>query len=65
MNDNWISVKDRLPVEMGNYRVRYSNGNEENDIGFCQEKGFYYGTDRLDHVTHWMPLPSPPVTPKP
>jgi Lar family restriction alleviation protein len=53
-NENqWISVKDRLPDKYGRYLV-FSDGNIRTSIFYPVEpqRSFY-----LNHVTHWMPLP--------
>jgi hypothetical protein len=64
--DEWISVKDSLPedeqtvlfatnrvVEKGVWSLELEIFEFEFTIG-------YYG---LGAVTHWMPLPEPPITP--
>ena len=57
----WISVKDRLPpeyvkvmcyLEDGDYTVGYLFDKEENEWNLQSDVGT---------VTHWMPLPEPPV----
>ena len=64
----WISVKDRLPEEMGKYVCRYVFGEEE-DYPFEQVLWYYPQLEKphFQHegsmglrVTHWMPLPQPP-----
>ena len=55
----WIDVKDRLPehlesvyVYMGNRQIdKYSCQTYAKDGGFSNNYG----------ITHWMPLPSPPI----
>ena len=54
----WISVKDRLPEPKT--RIIYYNTVVDNDeyikIGYCGHKEWFAG------VSHWMPLPDPPIT---
>lgn len=67
----WISVEDKLPdVFSGKFKVRIKNENEMcaffySDalgwIAFYGQKTSYwwdsnYPHERLDNVTHWMPL---------
>lgn len=53
---NWISMKEDQPKQYGRYLVYRKNGNIEfktwNNTGWA-----YSHTD----ITHWMPLPKPPV----
>lgn len=56
---NWISVEERLPDHFGEVLVHYENGDVREgclfpDGGFIHER--LYG-----RVTHWMPMPFPPV----
>lgn len=68
MNNNWISVKDRMPksgdavlitgngcVDYGIYSERYSRWYEINYDRYGDEIEVYY------NVTHWQPLPKPPI----
>jgi hypothetical protein len=58
----WISVKERLPKESGDYLIT--------DTGTCfvsyfdveEQKWEFFGVEFWKHeeVTHWMPLPEPP-----
>ena len=55
---HWISAKERLPEEAGNYIIRLANGT----VKMAEfRKGKY---NRYFHngktATHWMPLPEPP-----
>ena len=56
----WIPVSERLPEDYEDVLV-YSGGVEP---GWCDRGVFYeydkYESDRIDGVTHWMPLPEPP-----
>ena len=60
----WISVKDRLPEGVDDVLVHYSFGYITSRAahhvdGEIQSISTSHGTF---HVTHWMPLPKPPVT---
>ena len=62
-NNGWISVKDRLPKDDGDYLV-YTR---EEYIGlFWFDRDEKEWTEESDfpclegYVTHWMPLPEPP-----
>jgi hypothetical protein len=73
MNE-WISVKDKLPengssvLTMPSYRVLpYGKGVGEDDIDvplneFWTFNDFMEAAEIVTNVTHWMPLPKPPVT---
>lgn len=72
MEDNqWVSVKDRLPEE-GVYVLVY-DGNVNLDNGcffeiaahriFNNGSKFISGAYSLQGITHWMPLPKPPEAP--
>lgn len=54
----WISVKDKLP-ESGTYILSFSPC--YNSVSKFKDGCFFDGKDRLYNVTHWMPLPSPPI----
>ncbi|MGA6102147.1 DUF551 domain-containing protein [Psychrobacter pocilloporae] len=56
---NWISVKDRLPKYKDSYLVFVKMPWQETRVvRFCPTVGFYSnGT-----VTHWQPLPEPPIS---
>ena len=69
MNNNWISVKERLPEVMGDYLVCLNNRDAIivwKGWYFKPDKNFSYHRwtncfgDKLSAVTHWMPLPEPP-----
>lgn len=68
----WISVNDRLPIEKDDltgywntvdviackgqhvFCCRFDAGNT---CGFWHK----FNDDGAEHITHWMPLPSPPT----
>jgi hypothetical protein len=55
----WVSVENRLPTEDGFYLVAYYDFYDHAIFGaehYGQDHGF------TDEVTHWHPLPAPPVT---
>lgn len=69
MNE-WISVKDRLPIDRFNVLVYIPSYSEQfhdscitiatldkgNNFNFYDENYLGYN----DNITHWMPLPEPP-----
>ncbi len=60
----WICVKDRLPEAFQPVIVCREKGKGEYVVeqGYKDVKDWWkvYGT-RTKNVTHWMPLPEPPV----
>ena len=59
---NWISVKDRLPDNSGDYLI-VSDGGVYVDRYVSDYMIFMYPDQNNEqdlHVTHWMPLPEPP-----
>lgn len=63
----WISVKDRLPEDMGDVLVvAFWHERWQTMIGWCRkaeaEWRVYtsHGEMKPGGVTHWMPLPEPP-----
>lgn len=70
MENNWISVKDRLPdnlqsVLVTDGRVIHAGAYYEGSDKFCLNDGVQFvpdGTycDLEDHYSHWQPLPEPP-----
>lgn len=64
VESEWISVKDRLPEDGGRYWCYVA---EQNDLGlshyqwnysYCPKDGW---NSEDGTVTHWMPLPEPPM----
>ncbi|WP_191650408.1 DUF551 domain-containing protein [Escherichia coli] len=64
--DGWISCSERMPEETGDIIV-VSDGIVMSGISYSRRDGFYmaaleYDDDEpIDGVTHWMPLPEPPL----
>lgn len=64
--ENWISVKDRLPQQWGMYLTRYcSPGISPTHVchqvlHFNNQKNKWNTEYSSDIVTHWMPLPEAP-----
>lgn len=63
---DWISVKDRLPERSGDVLVCCGE-HYMNVLSYsCRHKAFNAfddlptSEDRIESVTHWMPLPEPP-----
>ena len=60
---NWINVKDQLPKKWCwliafSYKDVIAAGWDDD------RKRFFIGTEYLNNVTHWMPLPKPPINNK-
>ena len=53
----WIDATDRKPDESTHVLATFKNGDIE--INWF-EGGDWWGADRSDEPTHWMPLPSSP-----
>lgn len=63
----WISVKYRLPQESEDVLVSTSNGVMCYTHNLRKSDGLWFGYGQAFHsygITHWMPLPSPPVNTK-
>lgn len=63
----WISVKERLPEDDGEYLVLKVHNYRKDDGWMAQEVALFLRTrdpewviGNLCEVTHWMPLPEPP-----
>lgn len=65
---DWISVEDRLPEPLEDVIVCRGVGKtEEPEVrrGYMFYAGSWLFDSRSDYpVTHWMPMPDPPVPPK-
>ena len=69
----WIKVSERLPENLNafsNDQCLITNGKTVYEGGYDYEHGWYVSRDDdddvcmkkvLGHVTHWMPLPPPPI----
>ena len=55
----WVSVDERLPEPLVDV---YVCNDGYGGKGWLSEKGVWYMGLYPIHVTHWMPLPPPPVT---
>jgi hypothetical protein len=59
--EEWISVNDRLPVDMVTVLIAHKGG-----VSFGWYNGVYWTKGAatkhrpIKTVTHWMPLPGPP-----
>lgn len=69
----WILVGERLPNDEDEGVIVWTNNGSDYkffnyDIGFHHEKFGWLLSTEWEHgdptVTHWMPLPPPPVTPR-
>ena len=67
--DDWISVKNQLPEEYGNYLVLTDdrdidvgtfNPRFEDSWSMCDADGFYWAVQKGIRITHWRPLPKKP-----
>ena len=61
----WISVEDRLPGAKVNCLVYYKHAYCDNDGYWAIGVSFYDGNEfqigLAYKVTHWVPLPAPPI----
>ena len=55
----WIPVGEK-PLEAGTFFVLLKNGEVTKDFTFI-DGGRYYWWNHGGNVTHWMPLPEPPI----
>lgn len=71
MQNEWVSVKDRLPEKKGQYLVAYhpcywDDVHDEIVIGVDSFRGGknknnkVWAKNKYQRVTHWMPFPEPP-----
>lgn len=66
--DNWISVKDKLP-EKSKSVIILRTCPDVVTVGYIHERGYWiisnmygstYKENHMHFVTHWQPLPEPP-----
>lgn len=67
-DNGWISVEDRLPKKYVTVRVWPTRGDHDDmasmDRGSIQDSGWFvenYNSIFSHNVTHWQPLPLPPM----
>lgn len=65
----WISVKDEMPkpyVDVLVYGTTHTYGREHTFMRqsyYCgDEDGYFFCEDTDTSVSHWMPLPPPPIS---
>ncbi|HHU0640946.1 TPA: DUF551 domain-containing protein [Enterobacter hormaechei subsp. steigerwaltii] len=64
--DGWVACSERMPEEVDDMIV-FTDDIVMSGVSYSKKKSFYlqalgYDDDEpVDNVTHWMPLPSPPV----
>ena len=65
----WISVKDEMPkpyVDVLVYGTTHTYGRERTFMRqsyYCgDDDGYFFCEDTDTSVTHWMPLPPPPIS---
>ena len=69
---NWINIKDKLPPENENVILTDEDNvfcgyiqidrNNNIEVGKQGCDGICYGWCEEYKITHWMPLPSPPIS---
>lgn len=57
LGNRWISVEKKLPTKNGRYLVNL-NGSVVLIVPFYNGK--WQDSDKVDHITHWMPIPYKP-----
>jgi len=60
LEQQWVSVSDRLPDICGDYLIWMPSTNEISWSFFSSDKKWAVGNRFYEGVTHWMPLPNPP-----
>lgn len=60
INDEWISVDDRLPDNYGVYLTFTEHGDTCVDYYNPTDNGESGDFRNQDNITHWKPLPQPP-----
>jgi len=67
LENGWISVKDRMPEESGSYLCWFgankilSGAAVATYVDKWKAFGSLQSLDKYPNVTHWMPLPEPPM----
>jgi hypothetical protein len=61
----WIPVEEGMPKKSGRYlcRIQWHDGPDYEVCPFKNGEFWCYG-NRTEEVTHWMPLPAPPIAKK-
>jgi hypothetical protein len=64
--EGWISVEDRLPGELSDVLVSTHDGNVTSGGSFAggewfTREGHPWHEQYMSPITHWMPLPEPPL----
>lgn len=60
----WISVQDQMPDNARDVLILLGNALVERGYWYhvgAKIDGWYFRGDRISNVTHWMPLPEPPM----
>lgn len=60
-SEGWIPVEREMPPDDMVVLVSISGGPEGDVFSLWTEEGEWVDLDPDDEVTHWMPLPSPPI----
>lgn len=64
MSENgWIDVREKLPADFEKALVVDTEGYRF--IGYWDGDAWKRDGDRMDFITHWQPLPAPPIVPAP
>jgi len=64
---NWISIEDDIPKSIGSYLIFYIEDWEDSTpkamawAFYNSNSEWCIDNQKLNHVTHWMPLPEPPT----
>ena len=59
VSDEWISVEDRFPEQ--DQSVLISDTNDVYKAWYSDKNFFVENFGEVDNVTHWQPLPTPPI----
>ena len=57
----WISVNDKLPEKENMYIVSDERTATVMIGWYSQQRGFTFMERPMKNITHWMPLPQPPL----